>query len=281
MKTIIKLIPVIFWGILFFSCEKQYGPYEYAPSVNFFTTNITLNENSNDAVEIMVFIHTPEFKSQKAPDSKTIVIKGYPVESTLAEAAKYGVDFTTVPEPEIQDTLLIWTFSDEAFQQDTARIVLTPVHDEYSIENKQFGFRIDGISPQLVMGSQSALSLTVRNVDAAILGYSLTAAPLLVNCPNTEVGTVSATSALFSLTSTGLTRDIIVAQTPEFKFSLTDNSADALDLLVIPVDKLDASGKVDVYVFFAPSARGTRSGALYISSYGVGDARVALRGTGV
>ena len=275
-----KLILFILSVVIFSGCEKQYGPYEYAQSVNFFSTNLTVSEDEN-STEIKVFIYTPEFNAQKKADNISVMVKGYPVKNTLAEAAQYGVDFTTTPEPEIQDTLLIWTFSSEDFQKDTALIVLNPIHDYFSIEDKQFNFFIDDANLQLDMGSHSTLTLNIKNVDTAIQGYSLSAAPTAVSCPNTATGTISTTPAMFTLTSTGLTKDIIVAKTPDFKFSLTDNSADAQDLLVIPLDKLDESGKVNVYVFFAPTAKGTRTGSLYISSYGVRDARVALRGTGL
>jgi hypothetical protein len=266
--------------VVLIGCTQEYGPFEYAPSINFSYTGINVNENVVEPTVFNLFLHQSSFSFGVIPDKLDVSISGIKIDATGFEKAVYGVDYLLTPIPEIRDSILVWTFNQNDIK-DTVRFELLPIHNKGSIENKRFMIKIDQISEGIAMGGQSSVTIGINNVDASIEGYSLTAAPISLICPNTNVGTVSNTSVVFTLTANGLTRDITVARTPHFKFSLTNDSNDAKDMMVIPIELLNESGQIPVYVFFAPASTGLKTGALFIRSYGARDARVSLRGTGI
>ncbi|MDD3078732.1 MAG: hypothetical protein PHH37_06480 [Paludibacter sp.] len=275
MKNTFKYLVLLCCLILNFSCAKEYGPYEYAPTANFMETYISLKE-TDEAINFKLFMYNRIDKSQIS-----VTISGDSVVETGSEGAVYGTDFTISPEPtEVDSNHLSWTLN-ELEDLDTVTFVLTPLHNPYSIENRKFLFTIESTEGNLKVGGQSSLKLTLNNVDESIEGYELSVSPKALNFTDTPIasGEVSQPKAL-TLTAKNLTEEITVVKTTNFKFSLSDDPETAKDILTIPLTSI-SNNNVTFYVFFAPtsSSSGTKTGQLLIQSYGVKDAKVALRGT--
>lgn len=273
MKHLRIYLSIFILGVIACSCSKEYGSYEYAPAINLTKTNIALSE-TDAATAFNVFIYN---NAAKYSDVR-IVVEGEPVVETGSEAAVYGTDFTISPAPVVADNKLTWELTQ--FDNDTVRFLLTPIHNKQSIENHKYQLKIKSVSEGMAMGGQSSLKLAFNNVDQTIEGYELSSSPKsLVFTPSIASGSISEGKAL-TLTAKNLSKDISVSKTENFKFSLTNNPHESKDILVIPLSSI-VNDNVTFYVFFAPksSSSGSKSGQLLIKSYGVNDAKVALRGT--
>lgn len=273
MKTISIISVTLFLLVILTSCEKEYGPYTYVPTANFTETNITLKESDNSQ-SFSLFLY-----GSKTPNNTNVTLEGSPLIETGSIGAKYEEDFIITPAPQIIENKLTWNLTDFS-DESTITFEVTPVHNKKSIEIHKYTMEIRSVSNNISIGNQSLIKFTFNNVDEAIDGYSLGIDKRSLSfTPGLPGGSISDGKPL-TLTSTGLTRDIIVTKTENFKFALTNNKEEASDILVIPVSKIQ-NGNVTFYVFFAPASAttGSKSGQLYIQSYGVKDVRVALRGT--
>lgn len=255
------------------ACEKEYGPYDYAPTVNFLETAISLNETSQEkGFQLFIF-------NRKDKTEANVRLIGQAVEETGFAGAVYGTDFTIQPEPTRVDDHWVWDLPFSA-GSDTINFRLIPLHNKASIENSKFLLNLSSTSENVQVGGQSLLKMTFNNTDEAIEGYELSVSPrsLVFSTPVSQ-GQISDGMKL-SLTVKNLTKDIAVVKTNNFKFSMEDDPETSKEILVIPLSSV-VDGEVSFYVFFAPntSSSGSKSGQLYIQSYGVKDARVALRGT--
>lgn len=273
MKTISINSVTLFLLVILASCEKEYGPYTYVPTANFTETSITLKETDSPQ-SFNLFLY-----GSKNQENTNVILEGTPLIETSSVGAIYGEDFIITPVPQIIENKLIWNLTDFSTES-SINFQVTPVHNKKSIETHKYAMEIISVSDNISMGNQSLIKFTFNNVDEAIEGYSLTADQRSLSfTPGLPAGSISDGKPL-TLTSTGLTKDIIVLKTENFKFALTNNKEEASDILIIPVSKIQ-NGNATFYVFFAPASAttGTKSGQLYIQSYGVKDVRVALRGT--
>lgn len=272
MKYIKNYLLIFLLCSIVFACSKDYGPYSYEPSVNITKTSINLSE-TDESTPFNVFIY-----NNIGLSNVNVLIEGEPVIETGSEAAVYGTDFTITPAPVVSDNKLTWELSQ--FNNDSVNFVVTPIHNKQSIENHKYQLNIKSISSGLAMGGQSTLKLSFNNIDQTIEGYEMSVSPKsLVFTPAIAQGSVSEGKAV-TLTAKNLTKDISISKTDNFRFSLTSNPNDSKEILVIPVSSI-VNDNIVFYVFFAPksSTSGSKSGQLLIKSYGVNDAKVALRGT--
>lgn len=273
MKNINRNIILLLFLGLVFSCVKEYGPYEYAPTANFLTTNVSLKE-TDDPFEFDVFLYNRTDKSQVA-----VTVSGDSVVETGYQGAIYGVDFTISPEPtEIYGSRLVWNLNDFN-STDTTTFRIIPVHNTLSIENKKYQFKIVSTDGNLNVGGQSVLQLAINNVDESIAGYEMTVSPKSLNFTTGVAAGDISEGKMLTLTVQNLTEDIAVIKTSNFKFSMSSDPDTAKEVLVIPLTAV-VGGQISFYVFFAPTSSGTgsKSGQLVIRSYGVKNAKVALRG---
>lgn len=273
MKTAYKILFILFCISIGYSCTKEYGPYEYAPTANFLETSISLSE-TDAPVEFGLFLYNRTDKSEVS-----VTISGDSVVETGIQGALYGDDFLISPEPtSINGNKLTWTLTDFN-SNDTTVFRVTPIHNPLSIEHKKFSFKIDATDGNLQVGGRSSLQLMINNVDESIEGYELGVSPLFLNfTTGVAAGDISEAKSL-TLTARNLTKDVVVIKTANFKFSMSDDPDTAKEVLVIPLTAF-VNDQVTFYVFFAPtsSSSGSKSGQLVIQSYGVKDAKVALRG---
>lgn len=256
------------------SCDKIYGPYQYEPTVNFDTTQISINENGI-AVTRKIFVHN----NIGLKDGKAYVkINGVP--ETGFDSAVYNVDYTIEPAPQELNGNLFWDLSQLS---DTFSFSIHPIQNKKSIEAHKIKMQITSTAGGMAVGGQSILYTTITNIDKSIEGYSVTTSLSILNFSTTPIalGQTSAPQQL-DITGVGLTKDVLVQAPVGFKVSY-DESKDVLRDAIL-LSAAIANNKVKIWVRFAPplsSTKGSKSGILTIQTYGVEVKKVVLVGKAI
>jgi len=256
------------------SCDKIYGPYQYEPTVNFDTSQISINENGI-AVTRKIFVHN----NIGLKDGKAYVkING--VAETGFDSAAYNVDYTIEPTPQELNGNLFWDLSQLS---DTFSFSIHPIQNKKSIEAHKIKMQITSTAGGMAVGGQSILYTTITNIDKSIEGYSVTTSLSILNFSTTPIalGQTSDPQQL-DITGVGLTKDVLVQAPVGFKVSY-DESKDVLRDAIL-LSAAIANNKVKIWVRFAPplsSTKGSKSGILTIQTYGVEIKKVVLSGKAI